>query len=398
VFRRGFLQALVSGVACACGPRPSGTIAVPSAAAPSRVPLPPIDPAVFLARIDRVRALSREAGADWAFVSSGTTSFAYLTGASIERSERLIALLVPATGEPVVVAPSFEVERVRRTVRLNAAIRGWEESQSPFEIVRGAMSSPRGILVEPHGEYGTAMALAHAIPDARLVDGSAAFESLRVVKQSEELARIQRAIAITHDVFDRAFADLRPGVRDRDVSQGIARSFEREGYEGYALVQFGPLSALPHGHPAGDVLTSDVAVLIDGGCRVDGYWSDVTRTRWFGPSPPAEFRRIADVVADAQRAGIARARPGVEAQEVDRAAREVITKAGYGPYFTHRTGHGLGMDGHEPIYMVEGNRAPLVPGCVFTVEPGIYLPGRFGVRIEDDVVCQQATSRVLEGA
>jgi Xaa-Pro aminopeptidase len=397
VFRRGFLQALVSGVACACGPRPSGTIAVPSASPPNRIPLPPIDARVFLARVDRVRALSREAGADWAFVSSGTTSFAYLTGTSIERSERLIALLIPATGEPVVVAPSFEVERVRRTVRLNAAIRGWAESQSPFEIVRDAMPTRGGILVEPHGEYGTAMALAHAMPDAMLVDGAAAFESLRVVKQSEELARIKRAIAITHDVFDRAFADLRSGVRDRDVSQGIARSFEREGYEGYALVQFGPLSALPHGPPAGDALTSDVAVLIDGGCRVEGYWSDVTRTRWFGPSPPAEFRRVADVVADAQRAGIARARPGVEAEEVDRAAREVITKAGYGPYFTHRTGHGLGMDGHEPIYMVEGNRTPLVPGCVFTVEPGIYLPGRFGVRIEDDVVCEEATSKVLEG-
>lgn len=398
MFRRGFLQAVVSGVACACGPRPSPMVAAPSAPASGRAPLAPIDARAFLARIDRVRALSRDAGAEWAFVSSGTTSFAYLTGASIERSERLIALLVPVAGDPIIVAPSFEVERVRRSVRLQASIRGWEESQSPFEVVRDATAAHGGVLVEPHGEYGTAMALARAMLDARLIDGSAAFESLRVVKQPEELARIRRAVAITHDVFDRAFAELRPGVRDREVSQAIARAFEREGYEGYALVQFGPLSALPHGHPAGDALSSDVAVLVDGGCRVEGYWSDVTRTRWFGSSPPAEFRRIVDVVAEAQRAGIARARPGVEAQEVDRAAREVITKAGYGPYFTHRTGHGLGMDGHEPIYMVEGNRTPLVPGCVFTVEPGIYLPGRFGVRIEDDVVCEDAAARVIEGA
>jgi Xaa-Pro dipeptidase len=400
VFRRGFLQAVVSGVACACGPRPSTVVAAASTpAVAARAPLVPIDARAFAARIDRVRALSRDAGADWAFVSSGTTSFAYLTGTSIERSERLIALLVPVAGDPVIVAPSFEVERVRRSVRLQVTIRGWEESQNPFELVRDAVAASHGgILVEPHGEYGTAMALARAIPDARLVDGSAAFESLRVVKQPEELARIRRAVAITHDVFDRAFAELRPGMRDREVSQAIARAFEREGYEGYALVQFGPLSALPHAHPAGDALSSDVAVLVDGGCRVEGYWSDVTRTRWFGPSPPAEFRRVVDVVAEAQRAGIARARPGVEAQEVDRAAREIITKAGYGPYFTHRTGHGLGMDGHEPIYMVEGNRTPLVPGCVFTVEPGIYLPGRFGVRIEDDVVCEDAAARVIEGA
>ncbi len=398
MFRRGFLQALASGVACACGPRPAGVNAAPSGAPASRAPLPPIDPGVFLSRIDRVRALSRDAGADWAFVSSGTTSFAYLTGASIERSERLIALLVPVTGGPVLVAPSFEVERVRRTVRLQAAIRGWDESQSPFDVVRDAAPTHGGILVEPHGEYGTATALARAIPDARLIDGSVAFESLRVVKQGEELARIRRAVAITHDVFDRAFAELRPGVRDRDVSQSIARAFEREGYEGYALVQFGPLSALPHGHPTGDALSTDVAVLVDGGCRVEGYWSDVTRTRWFGPSPPAEFTRIVNVVAEAQRAGIARARPGTPAQEVDRAAREIITQAGYGPYFTHRTGHGLGMDGHEPIYMVEGNRTPLVPGCVFTVEPGISLPGRFGVRIEDDVSCGDTASTVVDGA
>lgn len=373
------------------------TIAAPSAASVGRSPLSPLDARVFLARIDRVRALAHDAGAEWTFVSSGTTSFAYLTGASIERSERLIALLVPAAGDPVIVAPSFEVERVTRTVRLQASIHGWEESQSPFELVR-AVASHGAVLVEPHGEYGTAMALSRTIPDARLIDGSAAFESLRVVKQAEELARIRRAVAITHDVFDRAFAALRPGVRDRDVSRAIASAFEREGYEGYALVQFGPLSALPHGPPAGDALASDVAVLIDGGCRVEGYWSDVTRTRWFGSSPPTEFRRVADVVAEAQRAGIDRARPGVEAQEIDRAARAVITKAGYGPYFTHRTGHGLGMDGHEPIYMVEGNRTPLVPGCVFTVEPGIYLPGRFGVRIEDDVVCDDAAARVIEGA
>lgn len=398
MFRRGFLQALVSGLACACGPRHAGVNAASSAAPAGRAPLPPIDPGVFLVRVDRVRALAREAGAEWAFVSSGTTSFAYLTGASIERSERLIALLVPVTGDPVLVAPSFEVERVRRSVRLQAAIRGWDESQSPFDLVRDAARTHGGVLVEPHGEYGTAMSLAHAMPDARLIDGSAAFGSLRVVKQAEELARLRRAVAITHDVFDRAFAELRPGVRDRDVSQGIARAFEREGYEGYALVQFGPLSALPHGHPTGDALSNDVAVLVDGGCRVEGYWSDVTRTRWFGSSPPAEFTRIVDVVSEAQRAGIARARPGIEAQEIDRAAREVITKAGYGPYFTHRTGHGLGMDGHEPIYMVEGNRTPLVPGCVFTVEPGIYLPGRFGVRIEDDVLCEDGAAKIIEGA
>ena len=407
MLRRHFLEALVSTAASACASRVPSVVAPPASApsppspppaAPSRAPLPPIDAAVYASRLDRVRALCKGAGAAAAFVTSGTTSFAYLTGASMERSERLIALIVPLAGDPVVVAPSFEIERVKRTVHLHATLRGWEEAQSPFDLVRdGPWASGGGVLVEPHTEYLTAMGLARALPASKLVDGTAAFESLRVVKDAIELARLRRAIAITHETFDRAFAELRVGVTDREMSASIGRAFEREGYDGYALVQFGPLAALPHGHPTGAPLTKETAVLIDGGCKVEGYWSDITRTRWFGAAPPAEFTRVVEVVTEAQKAGIGRAKAGVEAQEIDRAAREVITKAGYGAYFTHRTGHGLGMDGHEPIYMVEGNRTPLVKGCVFTVEPGIYLPGRFGVRIEDDVVCKEAGAEVLEG-
>jgi Xaa-Pro dipeptidase len=396
VLRRHFLlEALVSTAACACAPRASGPVVGP--APPARPPLAPLSDAVFAARLDRVRALAQSAGAASAFVTSGTTSFAYLAGAEVDRSERLIALVLPSAGAPVLIAPSFEVERMRRTVRGKVTLRGWEEAENPFDLVRDA--AVRGaILVEPHTEYETAMALARALPGSALIDGTRAFEALRVVKDADELARIRRAIAVTEETFERAFAELRPGARDRDVSASIARSFQREGLEGYALVQFGALSALPHGRPAGEPLANETAVLIDGGCKVDGYWSDITRTRWFGASPPVEFKRVVDVVTEAQRAGIARARAGIEAQEVDRAAREVIARAGYGEYFTHRTGHGLGMDGHEPIYMVEGNRAPLVSGCVFTVEPGIYLPGRFGVRIEDDVVCRDGRAEVLGGA
>src|SRR5262249_2896084 len=139
--------------------------------------------------------------------------------------------------------------------------------------------------------------------------------------------------------------------------------------------------------PRGDALGERTVVLIDGGCMVDGYWSDITRTRFFGAEPPAEFVTLFDTVHDAQTAAMERVRPGVPAQDIDRAAREVIKKAGYGAYFTHRLGHGMGMDGHEPAYIVEGNKEELEPGLVFSVEPGIYLPERFGVRIEDDVAC-----------
>jgi Xaa-Pro dipeptidase len=251
----------------------------------------------------------------------------------------------------------------------------------------GAAHARGRVLAEPHTEYQTALAFGRAVPGAKLMDGTAVFERLRLHKTEEEMARIRRAVAVTQDVFDAAFAGLRPGVRDREVSRGIADELRRAGYEGYALVQFGALSALPHGRSRGDELREGMVVLIDGGCEVDGYWSDITRTQWFGGAPSAEFTKVYGVVHDAQSAAIERVRPGVAAQDIDRAAREVIEKAGYGARFTHRLGHGLGMDGHEPAYLVRGNPQALEAGFVFTVEPGIYLPDQFGVRIEDDVAC-----------
>jgi Xaa-Pro dipeptidase len=398
VRRRQVLAAVAAGGAWACSNRMPA--AAPPQGASRRAPLAPLSEATFARRLDRVRTLAREAGAEAAFVTSGTTSFAYLAGAPMDRSERLIALVVPAEGDPLLVAPAFELERVRRAVRVRATLRGWEESASPFEVLRDALGQRArgGVLVEPHTEYATAAALARALPDTRLVDGAERFESLRVVKDDAELARIRRAVAITEDAFDEAFARLTSGVRDRDVAAGIRARFEREGVEGYALVQFGAISALPHAHPDGSALAEGTAVLVDGGCRVDGYWSDITRTRWFGGPAPDDFRRVEQVVREAQLAALARVRPGVAAQEIDREARRVIVRAGYGAFFTHRTGHGLGMDGHEPIYLVEGNTTPLVPGCVFTIEPGIYLPGRFGVRIEDDVRCGDGEGAILTGA
>jgi Xaa-Pro dipeptidase len=352
-------------------------------------PLPPLEDATFAKREDRLRALAREAGASVVFVTSGTTSFAYLAGGRVERSERLIALVLPVEGDPFLVAPAFEVERMRRQTRIRN-VRPWEEHESPYAVARDALGAAHAgarILIEPHTEYQAALALGHALPGATLVDGTAAFERLRLHKDDDEIARIRRAITVTQEVFDAVFASLRPGIRDREVSQLIADELRRAGYDGGALVQFGALSALPHGSPRGDVLREGTVVLIDGGCNADGYHSDITRTRFFGGERPAEFKKVYGIVRDAQSAAIARVRPGVAAEDIDRAAREVIDKAGYGAYFTHRVGHGLGMDGHEPAYLVRGNTQRLEPGFVFTVEPGIYLPDKFGVRIEDDVAC-----------
>src|SRR2546430_7625463 len=181
------------------------------------------------------------------------------------------------------------------------------------------------------------------------------------------------------------FAQLAVGTTEVQVAQTLSREMEQRGAPGGGLVQFGPSSALPHGGPAGPKLERETVVLIDCGCRVTGYESDITRTIWFGDHPSDEFTKVFNLVQDAQGAAIELGRPlYTPCQEMDRAARKVIADGGYGPSFTHRLGHGLGMDGHEVPYLVEGNQTRLEPGMVFTVEPGIYQLGRFGVRIEDD--------------
>src|SRR6266699_1895115 len=207
--------------------------------------------------------------------------------------------------------------------------------------------------------------------------------------------RSERPIAITQDAMAATFAQLAVGTSEVQVAQALSREMEQRGAPGGGLVQFGPSSALPHGGPAGPVLAREAVVLIDCGCRVGGYTSDITRTIWFGDHPSDEFRNVFNLVHDAQTAAMELGRPGTPCEEMDRAARKVITAAGSGPFFTHRLGHGLGMDGHEPEYLVEGNKTRLEPGMVFTIEPGIYQLGKFGVRIEDDCVMTESGVEVL---
>jgi Xaa-Pro dipeptidase len=402
--RRQFGQSIAfaaSAVACGARANEPRQPSAPAASLQPMPPLPPIDDAAYERRRDRARRLAHDAGAGVVLVTSGTANFTYLAGGDLGHSERLAALLLPVDGDPVLIAPSFEAERARRTTRVRD-VRGWEESGDPYAVVRDALLrhipdigiSP-GILVEPHVEFGVAQALGRAMPAAKLLDGASAFARLRLAKEDAEIARIRAAVALTREVFDAAFARLAPGMRDEQVAGDIADAFRRRGVDGYALVQFGALSALPHAWARGDSLAPESGVLIDGGCKVDGYWSDVTRTHWFGREPAREYARIEQVVRDAQEAAITAVRPGVAAQDLDRIARGVIDRAGYGRFFTHRLGHGLGMEGHEPPYLVEGNAGPIDVGHVFTVEPGVYLPDRFGVRIEDDVVCGASGADVL---
>jgi Xaa-Pro dipeptidase len=413
--RRSFVTTLsIAGAGAAVGAGPLASKSNLAAAAPrvptlprtniavksNYPPIPPFESGVFLRRLDRARQLTHAAGGTVLLATSGATNFTYLVGANYGRSERLIALLLPVEGEPVLIAPSFEVERVRRGSRIGAPVRGWEEQEDPFALVRDAVhgasaSGTAAIVVEPKTDYWAAMSVARALPDAKLLDGSGVFEQLRLIKSPEEITRMRRAIEITEDAVASTFDRLEPGMRDVDVAKLVSEEHAKRGIEGGGLVQFGGQSALPHGGTTGAKLTPQMVVLIDAGGSFQGYASDITRTRWFGDAPPRKFREVYDLVHAAQDAAMERVRPGVPAQEIDRAARAVIAKGGYGQYFTHRLGHGMGMDGHEPTYMVEGNTRALEPGYVFSVEPGIYMLGTWGVRIEDDFMCTASGGELL---
>jgi len=357
---------------------------------------PSVGPEVFQRRLDRARAELRTRGLQCLIATPGT-NYEYLTGYNPGRSERLIALILPLEGAPAVVCPSFETERIKRHSTVTDA-RGWDEQDDPYVLVRDTvrrLARAGTIALESSTGYQTSLRLADALPGWKFVDAAPVTERLRIVKAPEEVALIRRAIGITQSAMTATFGQLVGGMTERDVARLLSREMQQRGAEGGGLVQFGPSSALPHGGPAAAALERETVVLIDCGCRVGGYESDITRTVWFGDSPTEEFRKVFNVVHDAQSAAIELGRPGTPCQDMDRAARRVITAAGYGAFFTHRLGHGLGMDGHEPPYLVEGNALRLEPAMVFTDEPGIYQLGKFGVRIEDDCVMTEKGVEVL---
>jgi Xaa-Pro dipeptidase len=351
---------------------------------------PTLGPEVFAHRLDRLRAELTKRKLD-CLVAAPSTNFEYFTGTNPGRSERLILLHVPVRGDPAIVCPSFEVDRVKQRSAVSD-VRGWEEQDDPWKLVKAILraTKPTGRpgqgAIEASLDYASFLRLSESAGgDWRWQTGAPVTERLRIIKYPEELALIRRAVAITEASIAATFAGLVPGVSERDVAGKLSSEMRSRGAPGGGLVQFGPSSAMPHGGPSGGQLAKETVVLIDCGCDVSGYTSDITRTIWYGDAPSEEFKKVFNLVHDAQTAAMTLGKPfTVRCQDLDRSARKVIVDGGYGQYFTHRLGHGMGMDGHEPPYMVEGNDMPLEPGNVFTIEPGIYQPGKFGVRIEDD--------------
>ena len=310
-----------------------------------------------------------------------STNLRYAANLTIGRSERLTALLLPARGDAVVVTPFFERPRSER-IGVFDAIETWQEAEDPFRLCARVLGSGKVVAVEGSTALHTAEQL-RAAAGAALRDGTELFDALRSIKTPAEQGFIRAAGVRTVAAIEGTWKRLRAGMSEREGAEILGEEFARVGTPSGGLVQFGPSSALPHGGPGERKLSPGDVVLIDTGCEVEGYTSDITRTAAFGHATD-RVRRVYEIVERAQRAGIEALGPGVPCESVDAAARKVIADAGFGQYFTHRLGHGLGMDGHETPYLVSGNRRPLVEGNVETVEPGIYIPGEFGVRIEDD--------------
>jgi len=352
------------------------------------------------ARIDRARKIMGEQKID-AIILAGGTSLNYFTGIRWGNSERLTAVIIPKIGNPYIVTPAFEEDRTREQLargpmeHTDVAI--WQEDESPFDRVAQGLKD-RGIAtgrlgVEETAKFVFADSIAGAAPGLHITSATPVTAGCRMIKEQHELDLMRLACEATLTCYEAVFKALKPGMTQDDCSSLIAAAYGRLGFPGFASVQVGEYTALPHGSITPQTIREGTIIMIDDGCTVEGYQSDITRTFVLGKATD-KMKKVFDIVHQAQSAALKAARPGVPLESIDAAARKVIVDAGYGPgfkYFSHRVGHGMGMDGHEWPYLVKNNMfgwekaLTLQPGMVFSDEPGVYIKGEFGVRLEDDM-------------
>ncbi|MDJ0923474.1 MAG: Xaa-Pro peptidase family protein [Acidimicrobiia bacterium] len=340
----------------------------------------------YAARMERARRELVVREVDVLLISLGS-DLPYLTGYTAMPLERLTMAVVPRDGEPVLVIPELEAPRV--TPRPDVfRVHAWGETEDPVAIVAGLMGRATQAMIGDHTWSVFLLGLQQVLPATRFLSARPVTEALRIIKEPAEIGLLRTAGASADRVAallaDHPFA----GKTELQVSREIGAMLEANGTDvaGFAIVASGPNGASPH-HEAGDrIIREGDAIVVDFGGKVGGYSSDTTRMYHVG-DPPLRYREVHEIVRVAQQEAVAAVQPGVTAESVDRAARSVIEAAGYGEYFIHRTGHGIGLDGHEDPYIVSGSSRELEAGMAFSIEPGIYLPGEFGVRIEDIVVC-----------
>jgi Xaa-Pro dipeptidase len=342
-------------------------------------------------RIDHLLQLAASANLAAVAIMPGP-NMQYFTGLRFHLSERPTLAIFPVHGQPALICPAFEASKTQRGP-IAWQLFTYVDGQEPVEAFHAASHAlqldQQRVGVEAYKMRVLELRLLEKAAYAVMCEpADALVAQLRMIKDADEIAAMRRAVAITEQALNDVLDAVHVGMTERQVANHLTQALLQRGAEGLAfepLIQSGPNSALPHATPGERVIQAGEVLLLDFGVAFDGYLSDITRTFVVG-SASAEIKKIYELVKQANAAGSAAARPGATGQDVDRAARKVITEAGYGQYFTHRTGHGLGLEGHEPPYMVEGNAVPLEVGNTFTIEPGIYVPGLGGVRIEDDLV------------
>jgi Xaa-Pro dipeptidase len=354
------------------------------------------------ARIEKARRLMAEHHID-AILLAGGTSLVYFTNIRWGGGERLFACVIPTKGEPFFVAPAFEEDRAREQIALGpfgggrADVRTWNEDESPYALVASGLKD-RGVAagtlgVEETTKFVWSDSIAQAAPQLKVVSATPVVALCRMIKEPHEIELMRLASHATLKVYEAVYRALAPGMTQNTVSALIDQAYRQVGFPGDASVQVGEYTALPHGSIQPQTIREGTIIMVDDGCTVEGYQSDITRTFVLG-KPTDKMKSVFDIVKRAQTATLRAARPGVPLEALDAAARRVITDAGYGPgfkYFSHRVGHGIGMDGHEWPYLVKNNMfgweqaLTLQPHMTFSDEPGVYIRGEFGVRLEDDM-------------
>lgn len=338
------------------------------------------------------QALMIAAGID-ALVVPISTDLQFLAGFQIKKTERPLLLVLKARSGPLLICPAFEQDRVQALVDdLSFAL--YAEEESPYEVAAFHLSQTHRVAVSDYAYYAEFRGLVNALPHVEFTTAEGIIAPLRWRKGPPEVERIRQSAADWQAALARLTKEWKRGTQASQIRQRMLAEVVRGGgVEPSCTVSIGPSSALPHGGQDAPVEAGQV-LLIDGGVSRDGYRSDITRTFTFGAMSP-RVREVMQLVLDAQTAAIEAVRPGVPAEAIDAAARSLISRAGYGKAFTHRVGHGLGISGHEPPYLVAGNRQPLESGMVITIEPGVYLPGQFGVRLEDDILVTDSGAECL---
>ncbi|WKV77286.1 aminopeptidase P family protein [Streptomyces sp. SNU607] len=351
----------------------------------------------YRARMTRAAEAADAAGLAGVLVAPGP-DMVHLTGyRPTADTERLTLLVLRAGHDPVLVVPALEAADAERATGSPAlTLRDWTDAANPYTLAAGLLDAKGRFGISDNAWALHLLALHKLLPDTSYASLTEVLPMLRAVKDAAELERLAAAGAAADATYERILEVRFSGRRESDVAADLAALLTEHGHSqvDFTVVGSGPNGADPH-HEAGDrtIEQGDMVVLDFGGLK-HGYGSDTSRTVHVG-EPTAEEQRVHDVVREAQEAGCGAVRPGAACQDVDRAARAVITEFGYGERFIHRTGHGIGVTTHEPPYMIEGEEQPLVPGMCFSVEPGIYLPGRFGVRIEDIVTVTASGGRRL---